>query len=251
MARLKCTRHTLHQDASPDPKGHGLDAKATAMSLRCTASNRAGGRCDIPTPKQFAQLPVSRSCTATEEMPSSVESGAGPSIRGGSWGAKWRMDFAMDVDGESDASGSKSNGYVAMKTRIATRKKERDGERAQTAGKPARGSNTTKRVMSSAKQGLVEENETRARALTTLLGRALDAVKHHEENDYPKKSDCTALIPLSKAHEPCSKSIRHTELMEGLGDTYSENYDIRPRRKESLVNFGGLVHEGILQIGVL
>ena len=85
MAGLKSTRDTLHQDASPDPKGHGHDAKATAMSLKRTTSNRAGGRCDIPTPKKS---PVSWSCT--EEMPSSVESEAGPSIRGGSWGTKRR-----------------------------------------------------------------------------------------------------------------------------------------------------------------
>ena len=94
---------------------------------------------------------------------------------------------------------------------------------------------------SSGNQGSVEDNETRARALTSLLGRALDAVKHHEENDYPKKSDCTALIPfatkMAKVYEPCSKLILHTELMEGLGDTHSENYDIRPRRKGSLVDW--------------
>ena len=91
------------------------------MSLRRMASNRAGGRCDIPTPKH---PPVSRPCTAAEEMPSSVESGAGPSVRDGSWGTKRRSESAVDVDGESDASVSKSKGYVAMETRIATRKKE-------------------------------------------------------------------------------------------------------------------------------
>ena len=31
--------------------------------------------------------------------------------------------------------------------------------------------------------------------------------------------------------------VKQTELMEGLGDTYSENYDIRPRRRESLVDW--------------
>ena len=81
-ARLKSTRDTTHQDASPDPKGHGRAAKATLnMFQRRMTSNRAGGRCDIPTPKQS---PVSRLCTATEQMPSSLEGGAGPSIRGGS-----------------------------------------------------------------------------------------------------------------------------------------------------------------------
>ena len=87
----------------------------------------------------------------------------------------------------------------------------------------------------------MEANETRARALTSLLGRALDAVKHHEENDYPKKSDCTARIPLAtkmaKVYRPCSQLIRHTELIKGLGDTYSENYEIRPQRRESLVDW--------------
>ena len=221
MARLKSTRDPLHHDVSPDPKGHGRGPKATSMSLRRIPSNLAGGRCDIPTPKQS---PVSRPCTATEGVPSSAESGAGPSIRGGSWGTKWRVNFAIDVDGESDALGSKSSkskGYVAMRTRIARKKKARHRERAQAAGKPARGSNTTKRVKkSSGPQGSVEENETRARALTSLLGRALDAVKHHEENDFPKKSDCTTLIPLAtkmaNVYDPCSKLIPQTELMEGL-----------------------------------
>ena len=50
---------------------------------------------------------------------------------------------------------------------------------------------------SSGPQGSVEESETIARALTSLLERALDAVKHHEEGDFPKNSDCTALIPLA------------------------------------------------------
>ena len=31
--------------------------------------------------------------------------------------------------------------------------------------------------------------------------------------------------------------IRHTQLTEGFGDTYSENYDIRPRRNEGLVDW--------------
>ena len=53
--------------------------------------------------------PVSRLCSLTEEMPSSVESGSGPSIRGGSQGTtrKRRVEFAID-DGGSDASGWKS-----------------------------------------------------------------------------------------------------------------------------------------------
>ena len=52
------------------------------------------------------------------------------------------------------------------------------------------------------------------------------------------KSDCTALEPLAnklaEVYEPCSTLVRQTDLMEGLGSTYSENYDIRPRRKEGL-----------------
>ena len=63
-------------------------------------------------------------------------------------------------------------------------------------------------------------------------------MEHFEENDYPKRSDCTALEPLAakltKVYEPCSTLVRQTELMEGLGSTYSQNYDIRPRRKEGL-----------------
>ena len=163
MARLRYTRDTLHQDASPYPKGHGRDAKATTMSLRRTTSNHAGGRCDIPTPKQS---PVSRPCTATEEMPSSVESGAGPSIRGGSWGTKRRVHFAVDIDGESDALGWRSKGCVAMQTRIATRKKERDRERAQAAGRPARGSSTSYPPLSSNKP-----HESTATTIARRIGR--------------------------------------------------------------------------------
>ena len=109
-----------------------------------------------------------RPCTTTEEMPSSVESGAGPSIRGGSWRTKRRVDFAID-DGDSEALGSKSSkfkGYVAMQTRSAAKKKEQHRERAQAAGKPAKGSNTTKRVKkSSGIQGSEEKDEKRGRAL--------------------------------------------------------------------------------------
>ena len=71
-----------------------------------------------------------------------------------------------------------------------------------------------------------------------LLAQALQAVEHFEENSYLKKTDCTALEPLAKklakVYEPCSTLVRQTELMEGLGSTYSQNYDIRPRRKESM-----------------
>ena len=67
----------------------------------------------------------------------------------------------------------------------------------------------------------------------------MQSIQHHEETDCPKQSDCAALRPLSmkvaKVYVPCSKLVKQTELMEGLGDTYSENYDIRPRRRESLV----------------
>ena len=73
-------------------------------------------------------------------------------------------------------------------------------------------------------------NEKKARELTNLLARALQSIEHHEESDYPKSSDCAALLPLKmkavKAYEPCSRLVKHTELMEGLGDTYSQNYDI-------------------------
>ena len=66
-------------------------------------------------------------------------------------------------------------------------------------------------------------------------------MEHFEENAHPKKSDCTALKPmakkLAKVYEPCSTLVRQTELMEGLGSTCSQNYDIRPRRHESLENW--------------
>ena len=66
-------------------------------------------------------------------------------------------------------------------------------------------------------------------------------MKHYEETGYPNKLDCAARIPLApklaEAHDPCFKLIRHTELMEGLRDTYSESYDIGPRRKERLVDW--------------
>ena len=90
-------------------------------------------------------------------------------------------------------------------------------------------------------QGSAEENDTRGRALTNLLARALEAVEDKEENNYPRKSDCTALVPLAikmaKIYAPCSILVRQTELMEGLGSTYSRNYDIRPRRKESMTDW--------------
>ena len=116
------------------------------------------------------------------------------------------------------------------------------------AGKPAKGSNTTKRVKkSSGTQEPAEKDDKRGRALTDLLARALQAVENFGENDYPcdypKKSDCTALIPLAtkmaEVYEPCPMAIlvRQTELMEGLGSTYSQNYDIRPRRKEGSMDW--------------
>jgi hypothetical protein len=88
---------------------------------------------------------------------------------------------------------------------------------------------------------LVDKSDEKGRSLTHLLAQALQAVEHFEENNYPKKSDCTALEPLAKklarVYEPCSMLVRQTELIEGLGSTYSQNYDIRPRQHESLENW--------------
>ena len=44
-------------------------------------------------------------------------------------------------------------------------------------------------------------------------------------------------MKIAKVYEPYSRLVKQTELMEGLGDTYSQNYDIRPRRRESLVDW--------------
>ena len=143
MARIRTTRNPLRQDASADPQGHGGHTKAaSALFGRPMAPNRASSRCGIPTPNQST---VSRSCSLIEEMPSSVESGAGPSIRDSLWGTKRRVEFAIKDRG-SDAQGSKSKrgddpmkGYEAMQTRIANRKKER--EKSVTGSKHAKSSN--------------------------------------------------------------------------------------------------------------
>ena len=44
-------------------------------------------------------------------------------------------------------------------------------------------------------------------------------------------------MKIAKVYEPYSRLVKQTELMEGLGDTYSQNYDIRPMRRESLVDW--------------
>ena len=83
--------------------------------------------------------------------------------------------------------------------------------------------------------------EKKATKLTNLLARALQSIERHEESDHPEQSDCAALLPLAmkiaKAYGPCSRLVKQTELMEGLGDTYSQTYDIRPRRRESLADW--------------
>ena len=76
---------------------------------------------------------------------------------------------------------------------------------------------------SSGTQGSVEKNDEKGRALTDLLAQALQAVEQFYETNYPKKLDCTALMPLTTKlakvymYEPCSILVRQTELMEGLG----------------------------------
>ena len=125
-------------------------------------SNRVGGRCDVPTPT----TPVSLSCTDTEPIPSSAESGAGPLVRGAPWGTKRRVDFAIGDD-ESDASGSKSlksKAYGAIHTRIKDAKNKKELLRAKAkAAQPAKGpTNTTKRVKS---QVQVEAKDRWTRAM--------------------------------------------------------------------------------------
>ena len=82
-------------------------------------------------------------------------------------------------------------------------------------------------------------NETKVCELTNLLARALKRIEHHEESDYPKQlpkqSDCDAPLPLAtkvaKVHEPCSRLVKQTGLI------YSQNYDIMPMQRESLVDW--------------
>ena len=106
MERLRTTRSPRRQDASAVPQNGMATYKGDVGSL-LTANDRAGGRCDLPTPMQS---PVSRPCSLTEEIPPSAKSGAGPSIRGGALGMKRRSRVGFDIeDVGSDASGSKSN----------------------------------------------------------------------------------------------------------------------------------------------
>ena len=96
LERLRTTRNPRRQDALAVPKGHGGHTKATsALFSQQMTPNRAGGRCDLPTP---TPSPVSRPCSLTEGMPSSFESGAGPSIRGGAlaMGTKRRVGFDIE-----------------------------------------------------------------------------------------------------------------------------------------------------------
>ena len=64
------------------------------------------------------------------------------------------------------------------------------------------------------------DNETNFRDLTGLLAGALRSIHHHEDTDFPKQSDCAALLALAmktpKAYEPCSKLANQTGLMGGL-----------------------------------
>ena len=58
--------HFVKIYASADPQGHGRNSEATAaLFMKLSTPNRAGGRCDMPTPKQS---PVSRSCYLTKEI---------------------------------------------------------------------------------------------------------------------------------------------------------------------------------------
>ena len=96
LERPRTTRSPRRQDASAVPKGNGGHTKAISVLFsRKITPNRAGGRCDLPTP---TPSPVSRPCSLTEEMPSSFESGAGPSIRGGAlaMGTKRRVGFDIE-----------------------------------------------------------------------------------------------------------------------------------------------------------
>ena len=146
------------------------------------------------------------------------------------------------------ASGSKplhTKAYGAMQSRIHEAKAKKAQTKARgtrdKAKASSKGPTNKKRVKKSSpsgSQGSVEQNDKQGRALTNLLAQALEAVEHFEESEYPKRSDCTALAPLAmklaKVYEHCSLLVRQTELMEGLGSTYSQNYDLRPRRGESL-----------------
>ena len=103
LERLRTTRNPHRQGASAlqDNGGH---TKATMdLFSRQMSADRVGGRCDVPTP---TKSPISRPCSLREPMPSSVESGVGPSLRGVASGTKRRVEF--DIEDVGSASGSKS-----------------------------------------------------------------------------------------------------------------------------------------------
>ena len=83
-------------------------------------------------------------------------------------------------------------------------------------------------------------NDTRVYELTSLLRPGLESIKHHEEGGEPCRLDCTALLPLAskiaKVYVSCSRLIRLTEPMEGLGLNLGDIYDMRPMKRESLVD---------------
>ena len=62
-------------------------------------------------------------------------------------------------------------------------------------------------------------NETKARELTDLLARDRKSIEHHEESDYPKQSECAAVLPLAmnpwlEATRRFSTASRHVPLPE-------------------------------------
>ena len=105
------------QETADIPRRRCMDLFSRQMT-----ADRAGGRCDIHTP---TKSPVSWACSLTEVMSSSVESGAGPFLRGVASRTKRRVGLDIEDVG-SDASGSKSRkgdnpmiGYEAMQLRIS------------------------------------------------------------------------------------------------------------------------------------
>ena len=83
-----------------------------------------------------------------------------------------------------------------MQPRIVNRKKERS-EKNATGSKPGPSSKNKRVKKSQEKESDKKANETRARELTSLLEQALESIKHHEKGSEPRRSDCTALLPLA------------------------------------------------------
>ena len=120
-----------------------------------------------------------------------------------------------------------------MRARIATRTEKKQ----QVADEANKSLSSKGKASKDLKKATTEYRQRRQEAYEVNIPSFAGVAGETEGMDDAKDADCAAMRPLAlklaRVYKPCALVAKKTELMEGVGDTH----DLRPRRKEDIVDW--------------